>query len=165
MSIIRLYVHEQGGVFWGDDVETINQAVSKGSIADDALFREAEKMGIDIRHDSSAATAAADESSFSFSFGFGGGDDSTQAAAGYSSAGAAAASAASSSAHPSSSVSGDKSYNAGSSAAGSEGLSISGIVGETETVLSKDGDDAQSITPPMSLIDIVSNAMLFSREK
>ena len=38
----------QGGVWWGDD-GTLNDAVSKGNIADDPLFREAEKMGIDIR--------------------------------------------------------------------------------------------------------------------
>lgn len=35
-------------MWWGDD-GTLNDAVSKGTIADDALFREAEKHGIDIR--------------------------------------------------------------------------------------------------------------------
>ena len=35
-------------MWWGDD-GTLNDAVSKGNIAEDPLFREAEKMGIDIR--------------------------------------------------------------------------------------------------------------------
>ena len=35
-------------MWWGDD-GTLNDAVSKGNVAEDALFREAEKLGIDIR--------------------------------------------------------------------------------------------------------------------
>ena len=35
-------------MWWGDD-GTLNEAVSKGNIGGDALFREAERLGIDIR--------------------------------------------------------------------------------------------------------------------
>ena len=35
-------------MWWGDD-GTLNEAVSKGNIGEDALFREAERLGIDIR--------------------------------------------------------------------------------------------------------------------
>ena len=35
-------------MWWGDD-GTLNEAVSKGNIGEDALFREAERHGIDIR--------------------------------------------------------------------------------------------------------------------
>ena len=48
LLLLLLLPHYQGGVWWGDD-GTLNDAVSKGTIADDALFREAEKHGIDIR--------------------------------------------------------------------------------------------------------------------
>ena len=40
--------HKEGGVWWGDD-GTLKEHVFKGSLIEDTRFREAEKLGIDIR--------------------------------------------------------------------------------------------------------------------
>ena len=52
--IFILFIQEDGGVWWGDD-GTLKQTVGKGDAATDVIFREAEKLGIDVRSDSNEA--------------------------------------------------------------------------------------------------------------
>ena len=48
LSALKQIYHKEGGVWWGSD-EKPTGAVGRGDEAEDEVFREAEKLGIDIR--------------------------------------------------------------------------------------------------------------------
>ena len=68
LDALKNIFHKEGGVWFGDDFSSLKESVSKGNVAEDALFREAEKMGYDIR-----SAAAAEAGTISGAFGGGGG--------------------------------------------------------------------------------------------
>lgn len=48
LGALKQIYHKEGGVWWGSDEKTTG-AVGRGDEAEDEVFREAEKLGIDIR--------------------------------------------------------------------------------------------------------------------
>lgn len=60
LNVLKDIFHRDGGMWWGDD-GTLDHAVAKGSVADNALFLEAEKLGIDIRDVDKPVSDGADE--------------------------------------------------------------------------------------------------------
>ena len=59
LDALKSIFHKEGGVWFGDD-GTLRETVAKGNVAEDPLFREAEKLGYDIRGSAGAVAAVAE---------------------------------------------------------------------------------------------------------